>query len=132
MGGQRVREGGGEDHGAGAGEGPRRGREPRAQTRGPQLPLSAPAPTAFYNHSSISEIHRLSKERKALWSLSTVSRGLCACLPASVVPGRQQVARDLQEGGPAFCLLREEGCPETGRGPVLSGPSKGPCSGLQL
>lgn len=28
---------------------------------------------------------------------------LCACLPASVVPGRQQAAGHLQEGGPAGC-----------------------------
>lgn len=71
------------DRGAGAGEGPRRGRAQGADARTPAPPFCSPAPTAFYNHSSISEIHRLSKERKALWSFKVPfhEASVRVCLP---------------------------------------------------
>lgn len=115
---------------------PRRGRAQGADAR-PQLPfLLSPAPHRLaYNHSSISEIHRLSKERKALWSFKVpfheASVRVCHCLCSSRGGSRWQ--RTCRKGDPAFCLLPgEEGAPRLGGGPVLWRSHQGPCSEAKL
>ena len=132
--GQRRR--GGETAGSEQGEG-RGGEGPRAQTRRPQLPLSAhppPSPSKITLLLFLRFIFCQKKERPFGLLRYRFMRPLCvsACLCSSreAAGGRAPAGR----GTRVLPAAREEGVrPRRGGGPVLSEkPIKGPCSGLQL
>lgn len=126
---------GGETAGPEQGKG-RGGEGPRAQTRGPRLPLSAhpPPPPSKITLLFLRFIVCQKKERPFGLLKNRFTRPPCvsACLCSSreAAGGKAPAGR----GTRILPAAREEGVPpRLGGGPVLSEkPIKGPCSGLQL